>query len=433
MAFASLFTGLWRHPDFMKLWAGQSVSMFGSMIGRPAMNFTAILVLHAAPAQLALLFAADLVPALIAGLFAGAWVDRLRRRPIMIAVDVGRAALLVTVPIAAIAGALHIQQLYVVAFAVSLLTVFFDVAYQAYLPTLLSREQLLEGNSKLSASSAVAETAGFGIAGVLVGIFTAPITVLIDALSFLVSALSLGSIRTRELPAERGADENVLREIADGLQEVVRHPLLRALALCGLTMDIAYGVYGTLVVRYMSQDLGFAPFILTPIWAVGGLTSLIAALYVTRITRRLGVGRAMILGVLFSGIGMLLVPIASGATFVAACLLIAQQFIGDGAATLFQINQTTLRQKASPTQMLGRIGATLHFTRLGATLIGAVIAGVLGELIGVRATLFIGGAGTVLSALWLALSPIRSVRTVATVSGGAPTHPAEDSATPSAS
>ena len=420
MANAALFTGLWRHRDFMKLWAGQTISMLGSMIGRPAMNFTAILVLHAAPAQLAVLFAADVVPGLIAGLVAGAWVDRLRRRPIMIAVDVGRALLLATVPIAAMAGELHIQQLYVVAFCVSLLTVFFDVAYQAYLPALLGNEQLLEGNSKLAASSAVAETAGFGVAGVLVGLFTAPITVLIDAVSFLASALSIRSIRAPELPAQRSADESVLREIAAGLKEVLRNPLLRALALCALTMDIAGGIYGTLVVLYMTRDLGFSPAILTPIWAVGGLTSLIAALYVARITRHLGMGPAIILGVLFSGIAMLFIPAATGATVAAACLLIAQQLVGDAAATVAQVNQTSLRQAISPADMLGRVGATLHFTRLGAALLGAVIAGLLGELIGVRATLTIGGVGTMLSALWLALSPIRAVHAAPAVAASDP-------------
>ena len=410
MSRAQAFTGLWRHRDFMKLWTGQTVSMFGSMIGGPAMSFTAILVLHATPAQLATLFAANIVPGLIGGLVAGAWVDRLPRRPIMIAVDVGRALVLATVPIAAYVGELHIQQLYLVAFAVSLLTVFFDVAYQAYLPSLLSAEQLLEGNSKLAASSAAAETGGFAITGVLVGLFTAPITVLIDAVSFLLSAFSLRSIRTVETIAARSANESVLREVIDGLKEVMRNPLLRALALCAVTMDVAGGIYGTLVVAYMSRDLGFSPAVLTPIWAVGGITSLIAALYVTRITRHLGVGRAMIIGVLLWGVAMLFVPAASGATFVAALLLIAQQFVGDGAATLFLINQTTLRQSLSPEHMLGRVGATLHFTKLVASLAGAVIAGVLGELIGVRATLVLGGVGTMLSAMWLALSPIRNVQ-----------------------
>lgn len=408
----SLFTGLWRHRDFRKLWTGQTISLLGSMIGRPAISFTAILVLHARPAQLAMLLAADLVPGIVVGLFAGAWVDRLHRRPMMIAADVGRGVLLATVPLAAVAGALHIQQLYAVAFAVSLLSVIFDVAYQAYLPALVDGEQLLEANSKLAASGAVAETAGFGIAGTLVGLFTAPLTVLIDAASFFVSALFLRSIKTVERPGPRAEDENVLREIREGLQIVLHTPLLRALALCALTMEMGRGVYGTLVVLYMTRDLGFSPAVLTPIWAVGGVTSLVAAMYVGRFTRRVGVGPAIILGALFTGIAMLLIPAATGATLAAACLLIGQQFVGDAASTVLGVNQTTLRQAISPPALLGRVGATLHFTGLAAMLLGTALAGVLGELIGSRATLVCGGLVTMLAALWLALSPIRALRVV---------------------
>ena len=408
----SLFTGLWRHRDFRKLWTGQTISLLGSMIGRPAISFTAILVLHARPAQLAMLLAADLVPGIVVGLFAGAWVDRLHRRPMMIAADVGRGVLLATVPLAAMAGALHIQQLYAVAFAVSLLSVIFDVAYQAYLPALVDGEQLLEANSKLAASGAVAETAGFGIAGTLVGLFTAPLTVLIDAASFFVSALFLRSIKTVERAGPRAEDENVLREIREGLQIVLHTPLLRALALCALTMEMGRGVYGTLVVLYMTRDLGFSPAVLTPIWAVGGVTSLVAAMYVGRFTRRVGVGPAIILGALFTGIAMLLIPAATGATLFAACLLIGQQFVGDAASTVLGVNQTTLRQAISPPALLGRVGATLHFTGLAAMLLGTALAGVLGELIGSRATLVCGGLVTMLAALWLALSPIRALRAV---------------------
>ena len=330
----------------------------------------------------------------------------------MIAADVGRGVLLATVPLAAMAGALHIQQLYAVAFAVSLLSVIFDVAYQAYLPALVDGEQLLEANIKLAASGAVAETAGFGIAGTLVGLFTAPLTVLIDAASFFVSALFLRSIKTVERPGPRAEDENVLREIREGLQIVLHTPLLRALALCALTMEMGRGVYGTLVVLYMTRDLGFSPAVLTPIWAVGGVTSLVAAMYVGRFTRRVGVGPAIILGALFTGIAMLLIPAATGATLFAACLLIGQQFVGDAASTVLGVNQTTLRQAISPPALLGRVGATLHFTGLAAMLLGTALAGVLGELIGSRATLVCGGLVTMLAALWLALSPIRALRVV---------------------
>ena len=413
--FAGLRTGLWLHRDFVRLWAGQSVSMLGTMIGRPAMSFTAILVLYASPGQVALLAAMDIVPGLLVGLHAGAWVDRMRRRPILIGTDLARFLLLLTVPAAALLDALHIQQLYVVAFAVSMLSVFFNVAYQAYLPSLIKKDQLLEGNSKLAAGAAVAEFSGFGMAGALVHLLTAPFAVLIDAFSFLVSAWAVRAIRAPEpAPAHVGVQQPMLQEIAAGVREVVRQPLLRALALCNISMDVAGGIFGALVVLYMSRDLGFSPAWLTPIWAVGGFASLLGATYAGRVTARLGVGPALIVGVLGTGVGMLFIPAATpthaGATFLAAGFLVAQQLVGDAAATLFDINQSTLRQQLAPAALLGRVSATLTLGKQSAALIGTLLGGVLGTLLGVRETLVVAGVVTLLSALWLALSPLRHVQ-----------------------
>jgi len=192
------FTGLWRHADFMRLWTGQTISGFGSLIGATAIAFTAILVLHATPFQLGILAAVRLAPGFLTGLIAGAWVDRLRRRPILICADIGRGLLLATIPLAAILQRLHIEQLYIVTFFVGILSTFFDVAYESYLPSLIGRDQLIEGNSKLSASASAAEFGGLAVAGWLVQLFTAPLTILIDAVSFAVSAISISLVRTPE-------------------------------------------------------------------------------------------------------------------------------------------------------------------------------------------------------------------------------------------
>ncbi len=400
--------GLWRHRDFLRLWVGQGVSTLGTMIGRPAMTFTAILVLDATPAQVALLAAMDILPGMLVGLHAGAWVDRLRRRPILIATDVGRCIVLLTVPVVAMLGVLRIEQLYAVALLVSLLSVFFHVAWQAYLPSLVRKDQLLEGNSKLAASAAVAEFTGFGVAGALVHLLTAPVAVLLDAFSFLGSALALRGIRTQEArPAQPARPEPMRRAIVDGIHAVFAQPLLRALVLCNISMDLAGGIFGALVVLYMSRELGFSPAVLTPIWAVGGFASLLGAMWAARITARAGVGPTLILAVLGVGIGMLFVPFAAGATLLAAALLVAQQLLGDVAATVFDINQSTLRQHLAPAAMLGRVNATLHLDKQAAALAGTLLGGVLGTWIGVREALAVAGVLTLLSALWLALSPLR--------------------------
>jgi MFS family permease len=410
MLFRNLkLTGLWLHGDFLRLWSGQTISVFGSMIGGTAMTFTAILVLHATPFQMALVTAMQIVPALLAGLFTGAWVDRLRRRPLLIGADIGRALVLATIPLAAMLGVLRIEQVYLVSLIVSILTIIFDVAYQSYLPSLVKKDELLEGNSKLSASASVAEFGGFSIAGWLVQIFSAPFAVLIDAASFVVSAATLGMIRTHEVAVSPPDQPNLRREITEGLKTVWEHPLLRASAVGVLVYALAGGLYGALVVLYMSRGLGFNPGVLGMIWAVGGISSFFGASLAPRITRRLGIGPAMVFGLAIFGVSALLIPLASGATFLAGALLTAAQ-LGDGFYVVYDINQVSLRQSLAPEQMLGRVNATLRFLDLGAALVGTLIGGMLGEVVGVRPSLFLGGGITLLAALLLWLSPLRKFK-----------------------
>jgi MFS family permease len=403
-------TGLWRNAGFVRLWIGQTISVGGSMIGKTALSFTAILLLHATPFQLGILFAAGLLPGFLAGLIAGAWVDRLRRRPILIWTDIGRAVLLAVIPLAAFLGFLRIEHLYVVSFLVSILTVFFDVAYQSYLPSLIHRTELLDGNSKLSASASVAEACGFAAAGWLVQLFTAPITILIDAISFVISAISLWLIRAPEGAAAHDIQPNLRREIVEGLGALLHNAILRATAVCTISQEFFVGIYGALVVLYMARDLGFSPGILGTIWALGGISSLIGAVATQSATKCFGIGPAMVAGCLLSGIAMIFVPLAQGAVLTAALLLILQQLLGDCAATIYQINQVSLRQAITQERLLGRVNASAQFLGLGAMLAGSVLGGCLGEIIGVRTMLFVSGFGTVFSALWLWFSPVRGLR-----------------------
>ncbi len=408
------FTGLWRHTDFLRLWSGQTVSAFGSMVGGTAMSFTAILFLQATPFQMGVLNAMQLVPAILAGLFAGAWVDRLRRRPLLISADVGRALVLATIPLAAWLGMLHIGQVYVVALVVSILTIIFDVAYQSYLPRLVGKEDLLEGNSKLAASAAVAEFGGFSIGGWLVQALTAPMAILIDAGSFVVSAVTLGLIRTREPSTTVVERQPVLNEVGEGLRVVWRHPLLRASAAAVLVHGLAGGMYGALVVLYMNRSLGFDPGVLGMIWAVGGVSSFLGAALAPRLTLRLGFGPAMFVGLALFGLAECFIPLASGATLISGALLVGQQ-LGDGFYIVYDINQVSLRQGITPENLLGRVNATVQFVDLGATLLGALVGGLLGGLVGVRLVLAMGAIGTLLSALPLAFSPVRHLKEAPTV------------------
>jgi MFS family permease len=404
-------TGLWRHADFLKLWTGQTISGFGSMIGAAAMAFTAIQYLHATAFQLGLLASARVAPGFLAGLAAGAWVDRMRRRPILIGADIGRALLLATIPLAAAFGLLRIGQLYLVTVLVGILTVFFDVAYESWLPSLIDRTALVERNSKLSATASIAEASGLGLAGWLVEIFTAPMTILLDALSFVASAISVWLIRTPEPAAVTRAHPDMRLEIVEGLHMVLRQPLLRAAAACSLSREFFGGVFGALVMLYMVSGLGFSLGVLGSIWAVGGISAFIGAVVAGRVTKRFGIGPVMMVGLLVYAGAMFLIPLARGATVASALLLILQQLSGDGAATVYQINEVSLRQAIAPEGFMGRVNASAQFIRLGATLAGSLVGGAAGGIIGVRATLFVAAFGTAASVLWLVASPIRTLRT----------------------
>ena len=307
------FDGLWRHPDFVKLWAGQTISVFGSLIGRTALHFTAILVLDARPFEIAALLAMGIVPELIFAPFVGVWVDRLRRRPIMIAADIGRAALLASIPAAYAFDALSIEQLYLVAFLTGTLSICFEVAYQSYLPSLVQREELLEGNSKLKATDSVAEVGAFGAAGWLVQLFTGPVAILIDAVSFLFSAFFIGRIKRLEPLPPKEERTGMLREAKEGIQTILGNRFLRATIVSECLNHFAFGMFGAAFGLYVIRVLDFQPGVLGMIYAVGGISSLVGAVFAARAAARLGIGPAMVTGLAVIGVSMLLVPLAPAA------------------------------------------------------------------------------------------------------------------------
>jgi MFS family permease len=367
----------------------------------------AILVLNATPGQIAILRAADLVPGFLIGLMAGVFVDRLRRRPVMIAADIGRALLLGSIPLVALTGHARIEQLYLVALLASILTVFFDIAEQSYIPAVVSRDQLIDANSRLTATQSIAEVGGFGIAGWLVQWFTAPFAIAIDAVTFLVSAVFVTTIRTPEPPpALRVERRSVWREMLEGLAAIRNDPALRAIALSVAAFECCFGIVGTIYSLYALRELGFMPGLLGLVFAVGGVSSLAAAVLASRVTRRFGIGPAMIGGLVLATVGVLFMPLARGAGIVALLLLLAQQVVGDGGATIYEINQASLRQAIAPTALMGRINAGIRFTALGATLLGTAAGALLAQTIGYRPTLVVGALAMFSGALVILRSPV---------------------------
>jgi len=411
--FQAASPSLYRHADFMKLWTGETISLFGTRIGSVAMSFAAVISLRATPLQMGLLSAAGYLPSVGFSLVTGAWVDRLRRRPIMILADLGRTAVLATVPLAAIYGVLTMRHLYAVMLLAALLDLFFDISYRTYLPTLVDREQLLDANGKLTASSSLAEVAGFSICGWLVQWITAPFAILIDAVSFLASALAIAIISTPEpIPSGHRGERALVREIAAGAKTIWSDGRLRALGLVALVGGFFPSLWNALYMLLVVDALGFKPAALGMIFAAGGASALLGALAAQRTSQWLGTGRAMVLGLAAGGFAMVLPPLARGAGASSVALLVAHQLLGDGALTIYFINSVTLVQTITPHTILGRVNASLRFLNHSSILIGLVVGGVAGQFVGLRPTMLVGAAGVWLAAALLAASPIGNAAAV---------------------
>jgi len=340
-------------------------------------------------------------------------VDRLRRRPIMIAADLGRALLLASIPAAFLLGRLTITHLYVVAALAGILTVFFDVAYRSFLPTLVQREHVVEGNSKLGMSDSLAEIVVPGLTGVLVQVISAPLTILFDAISFLFSALFLGRIRAPEPPPAPGRAvqwRGLWRDIVEGLRLALGNPLLRALAGGTGTRDFFGGFYGALYGLYAIRELGIQPAVLGLLIASGGLGALVGAAVAAPVTRRFGLGPALTGSMIIMGLLGLLIPLASELRGLAVLLLLIPQVFGDLFLAVYTIGELSLRQAITPDRMLGRVNASMNFVVGGVGTLGLLAGGFLGETIGLRPAVWVAFLGVMLASLWLLFSPVRTLR-----------------------
>ena len=345
---------------------------------------------------------------LLVSLVAGVWVDRLRRRPLLIAADLGRAALLLAIPLAALLGALRLPLLVVVAFLLGLLGTIFGIAYQSFLPALVPKDRLVEGNSRLEASSALANVAGPGLAGALVQALTAPVAVVFDALSFLVSALFLGRIRAGERPAPAGERRaGVWREARAGLGLVAREPVLRALTGAAATFNFFDSFLFAIYIIYLTRVLGFSAAAVGAVFAVGGAGGLLGTAVAGGCARRFGIGRTIAGAILLAGLGDLGIALAGGPPAAALAVVAGAEALVQGTAVVFGVNGKSLRQAVTPDRFLGRVNATMRVMHGGVVPLGALLGGLVAERAGVRQTVLLAGCGTLLAVLWVLGSPVR--------------------------
>jgi MFS family permease len=397
--------------EFRKLWIGQSISAIGSSVTFVALPLTAAFTLSATAQQMGLLVAAGWLPYLLFALFAGAWSDRLPRKPILVVTDLARAAILVTIPLAAFAGVLRIEHVLVAAFIAGSMTVLFRSAYLPFIPVLVGRDALVEANAKVALSESVGRVVGPSLGGLLVQLVTAPFAILVDALSFVVSALAVAAVRVTEAPPPRTERRSIWSEIAEGIRVLVANPFTRTVAIIGLLFNVAITIGDAVYVLYATRGLGLDGALLGGVYTVAGLASVAGATLVQRTTARFGIGPSMVGSILLLTLAGLLVLAAGGPPIAAAAYLATRGAMTGFAAAVFNVTSSAVYQAAIPDRLQGRVGGAGQVLGLGLIPVSAIVGGWLGENVGLWNTLAISIGCQFLAFVYVALSPLRGIRT----------------------
>jgi MFS family permease len=409
------YLGLLGERDFRRLWLAQSVSEVGSEVTSLALPLVAVLVVQASPFEVAALGAVQFVARMILALPAGVWVDRVPRKRVLVGADLGRALVLLAIPIAAVSGLVSMWLLYVVAFLAAALTVFFDIGYQAILPDLVARPRLAEGNSRLEISNSAGQIVGPGLGGWLVGALSAPIAIVVDAVSFVVSAGFLAGIRGRAAGAGHsppGPRLGLRREIGEGLAFYRRSPLLRALAVSGVVQNVGIWFAGSTLVVYLVRDLAMSPEQIGLGFSIGAVGVLLGAATASTTGTRFGIGPTIALSMAVLPLSWMLMALAEPST---ALLILALFGIGNGLSSMTgAVNSVSLRQAMTPPELQGRVNATGRWLSWTAIPFGALAGGAVATVIGIRVTIVIGTAFALLAVPLLLVSPLRSVRSIPT-------------------
>jgi MFS family permease len=404
---------LWRNVDFLKLWSAHTISLVGSKITFLALPLTAVVLLDATPLQMGYLSVAGSLPVLLFGLFAGVWVDRRSRRPLLILADVALGGVLLAIPLAAWSGHLNMGLLYGVVFASGFFGLLYSVAYRSYLPGLVARSQLVTANSRLELSSSAAEVAGPALGGWLVEVLSAPLAILLDAISYFLAAFFLISIRRPESPPPLPVEqESIWRQIGAGIRFVGRNKMLRALLGCTGTASFFNAALETVFLLYMTRNLGLSAGQIGVIFGAGSVGFLLGALLPERAARRYGFGPTLIAGPIILALADFVLPLVGGPVWLVVLVLMGSQLCFGMGLTLYNVGQVSLRQTLTPDALQGRMNASFDFAVAGVVPLGALLGGLLGELLGIRTVLILAATGELLAVGWLLWSPVRSLRSL---------------------
>jgi MFS family permease len=404
---------LWRDRRFARYWIGQGVSQLGDRVTELALPIIAVVALHAGATTVGLLTAAVWAPSLLA-LFVGTWVDRQdRKRRLLVAADLLRCATLVSVPIAHVLGAaVTLGQLFAVALVTGLGQTLYQTAYPSFFVGLVARSQYVEANSLLSATRSASFVAGPAVAGGLIQALTAPVAILVDAVSFAWSALMIGGVRVEERPIDESGGEGLLRRARAGLQVLLRHPYLRWTMACSTTINFFSYMAGALLILFASRHLGLSAAVIGLALGVGAVGALVGTAIAGRVARRIGVGPTIAVGAIVFGLSVALVPLATGPEAARAVFVAAAEFFSGVGVMLYDIPNNSLQAAVTPDGARSRIAGAYTTINYGVRPIGAVAGGVLGGLIGIAPTMLIAAAGGSLAFVWLLASPVLATRTI---------------------
>jgi MFS family permease len=404
--------------SFRRLWFGQTVSQLGTAVTAVALPLVAVLELHASALEVGVIAAATYAAYAVLGLPAGVYVDRWTRRNVMLVTDAGRAIAIGVVPLLWALGLLRIWELYAVALVVGVLSLFFDVAYQAYLPAVVSRDKLIAGNARLQGSTAVTLLAGPGVAGVLVQLLGAAATLLVDACSYVVSFVSVLSIRGRPETHVRAARREPLsRQVAEGFRYIRQDTILASFLGCVAQFNLLIAAEEALFVVFLVRSVHVSAALVGVLLSGMGVGAIAGALLAQRIARWLGTGRSLVLAATLGPLlGMLMPFTYKGAAL--ACFVVGTAGLGV-AQTVFKVVGGSYRQAVVPAHLLGRVVAITRTLTWGPAPLGALLGGILGQVFGPRAALLVLAVAMLSSPLWLVLTPVWRVRDFATSRGGA--------------
>ncbi|MEX3106161.1 MFS transporter [Streptomyces sp. ST1015] len=403
--------GLWRDADFRNLWFGLTASLFGARITAIAVPLIASRTLHATPLEMGSLVAMEYLPYLVISLAAGVWLDRRPKLPLLVLSDLVRAGLLLAVPVAWFLGVLSVPLLLVVALCIGSCTVVSDIGSTAYLPALVGRDQLIEGNSKLELSSSASGIGGNALGGVVLQLVSAPLTLLFNSAAYLLSAAFTVRIRHRE-PKRRVPDERpgVLQEVREGVRAAFGHPVIRRIVLATTVFNFFTFVIEPVLLLFLTRTLDLPALSIGLVFSASGAGAFAGALVAGRVSRRLGPGRTVVGSLLLAGPAALLIPATALApSWAAPFMIVAVYFVNSVIVIVYNVNQRSLRAALTPDRLQGRMNASIRMVVMGVAPAGAFLGGALGTWLGTLPVLVLGAAGIIVAGCSLLLSPVRAV------------------------